>query len=670
MLRIKPFYTVTGLSFLIAILLIISAWQINIWPTDAEVYYMPAAQKLSSLHYLSEINHSLDEERIKWLHGKELHVLAIWAFQQLLGDSETLRPLMLLGALSICISSILIFLISSRIWSTTVGLILWFIFSFSFWPYLYVLFAKHQTQGLCFFLASLTVMLYARHSLWLIFAGILMGISFFSSTVSVLYLPYMGAAFWYLRKNLIPYSLLFSAGFGTVLIWVNYPDIINNIRSYLDYVQISSSYNHFFYNQTVLVQWLPYFNLQNTRGGWLWIIQYFFLVMPIVFPLYLLSVIWLLRQKFNWTILALITLSFSSPFLAEIKQVAQYGANYFTSFVGILFLIGVTANQMIKEGSWKKYRLILISAAVLHCTINLFIFVSDIYPARLATTFISKKIEELNSNQLFSFIRHPLRPNIVEHLNPSTLNHLEFIPIDSIMQPSSGFILLPPPSTDSIYRASNGDYTIFDDDLVLNQMIRQGKLKDYSVASFKTLSSSLIWSQEEEILAYRNLALHQFKGGDLSRAWILDASLIHRDRSLFMPTEEDLFLFKNKIRNIGTSTKMLMYKGYTGQINQNQSISSIAMRIFKVGDPKDSLVAYLFKVDDQQPTWVPYSKSFSTIPVPSSQISHDMAQGIVVFNFQEPIDLIPDRFFIAVYRTGKDNDQNYYRIWEDFIKFK
>ena len=68
---------VLGVSFLIAVGLGIAVWDINPWPTDAEVYYMPAAKELSGLHYLSQINNSLDEERIKWLHGKEFFVLAI-----------------------------------------------------------------------------------------------------------------------------------------------------------------------------------------------------------------------------------------------------------------------------------------------------------------------------------------------------------------------------------------------------------------------------------------------------------------------------------------------------------------------------------------------------------------------------------------------------------------
>ena len=65
--------------------------------------------------------------------------------------------------------------------------------------------------------------------------------------------------------------------------------------------------------------------------------------------------------------------------------------------------------------------------------------------------------------------------NIVDNLNPSTLKALKLYPIDSVIQVPAGYILLPPVSTDTIYRGSNGDYTDFDDDLVLNQIIGLGR---------------------------------------------------------------------------------------------------------------------------------------------------------------------------------------------------
>jgi len=127
--------------------LLVSTWNIQFWPTDAEVYYLPAARELPSLKYLSQIHQSLDEERIKWLHGKEIHVLAISVFQRLLHDTETLRPFMLVGIVSIFLSSVLVFAIARRLWGHLTGLLVWFLFVTSFWPYLYILLPNIKRRG-------------------------------------------------------------------------------------------------------------------------------------------------------------------------------------------------------------------------------------------------------------------------------------------------------------------------------------------------------------------------------------------------------------------------------------------------------------------------------------------------------------------------------------------
>ena len=46
----KSFLLVSCISFLIAVGLAIAVWDINPWPTDAEVYYMPAAKELPGVH--------------------------------------------------------------------------------------------------------------------------------------------------------------------------------------------------------------------------------------------------------------------------------------------------------------------------------------------------------------------------------------------------------------------------------------------------------------------------------------------------------------------------------------------------------------------------------------------------------------------------------------------
>src|SRR5262249_25002415 len=139
----------------------------------------------------------------------------------------------------------------------------------------------------------------------------------------------------------------------------------------------------------------------------------------------LLSAGYLIREFLKtkrWIILVVIALSFSSPVLAEIRGVAQYGANYFAVFAGILFLIGYALSLLLKkEGRSSLIQNGLIATLCLQLAINVWIFATDLYPSRMVTTFLSRKIEDLNIHRLATFPDHPLRPNIIDHLSSKVL---------------------------------------------------------------------------------------------------------------------------------------------------------------------------------------------------------------------------------------------------------
>ncbi len=656
-LKEKTFFIVVAASLLIALGLAKACWQMNPWPSDAEVYYMPAAKDLFHHQYLSQMHQGLDEERIKWLHGKEMHVLAIALLQHWMHDTQTLRPLVVLGIIAVFLSSLLIYLIARRIWSKTSAVVVWFLFATSFWPYLYVLFTKHQTQGLLFFLMSVAFMVFARRTYLYVPAGICMGIAIFSSTVSMLYMPLIAAVLMMDTKKIFQNSVLFIIGSALVVLFVNWPDVGGNLKSYAQYVNISGKMNHFFYNQKVLVQWFPSFDLKSTRGGLIWVIKYLWLVIPFVVVIYwvcLYQAFWHERKYILWWFL----LSIAAIIMAECKGVAQYGANYFPVLIGFLMFIGFSLRKAVLQKWW------FVLGAVSLCW-NVSVWAFDVYPSRLVTTQISDFLEQKHIRQVYTFRQHVLRPNILDHLNPSTLGHLSVAAIDSVVQVERGYILLPPVSTDSIYRASNGDYNDFDSDPMLNTIVRQGRLKDYAVKSFKTLGSSLIWSQEEEIFAYRFLLRGQFKDSDLNKAWILDAGKIAQDRALLMPSPEDLWLLQSHVRNIGTVTRQQMHAGYQGGVASGIALKGLAVRIYKVGDPKDNLRAFVFKLDDQQPMWVPYAPEFISKPLNARDISLNIEPQAAVFTFDPPLKLNAGPFYVVIYRDGKPSDQDFYRVYAD-----
>ena len=654
-LKEKIFILVFVVSLFIGLGLAKSCWNMNFWPSDAEVYYMPAAKDLFHHQYLSQMHQGLDEERIKWLHGKEMHVLAIAILQQWMHDTQTLRPLVLLGCFAVFFSSLLIYLIIRKLWGKVSSVVVWFLFTTSFWPYLYVLFTKHQTQGLMLFLFAIMCMVYATGSFLYLMAGICMGMSIFSSTVSMLYMPLVAAAFLLEPKKIARNIILFAIGFSLVVFYVNWPNVLDNLRSYAQYVSISGKMNHFFYNQKVLVQWLPRYDLKDTRGGLMWVVKYLWLVIP-----YIIIVFWVCVYRLfgggGKQILLWLCLSFSAVIMAECKGVAQYGANYFPAMIGLLMFIGFSLRDARFEKWWFVAGAIVLSW-------NVYVFATDIYPSRMVTTKVADFLERKKIDHIYTFRQHVLRPNILDHLNPEMLKHLSVAPIESVVQVDQGYILLPPISTDSIYRASNGDYNDFDGDPVLNNIVRQGRIKDYAVAGFRTLGSSLIWSQEEEIFAYRYLVRGQFQDTDLNKVWILDGSKISRDRPILLPSEEDISLLQNNVRNIGTETRQLMYTGYQSGTAVNTTLKGLAVRIYKVGDPKDNLKAFIFRLDDKQPMWVPYAPGFISKPLFASAIGPNKEAQPVIFIFEPPIDLKAGSFFVVIYRDGKPSDIDFYRIY-------
>jgi len=684
--------------------LAISVWDINFWPTDAKVFYFKPAIDVPNLTYISEIHKFFNDSTTPYmLHGKELFILFTSIIQRIMNDVVTLKPLIVLCLLSLFLSSILVFLIIRKYLGEKIGLICYLIFVTSFWPYVYVLFAKHQPLGLMFFLFavfSLNIIrsFWSRHVLCFL-SGAFFCAAVFSSTVSALYLPYYAVVFlhaqyvkgdsWRNKKGYI-FRLLVSGlmcllGALIVIVYINYPDVSYNLSKYLEYIGTSSGENHFTYNQAVLQYWIPE-NIPETHGGWTWIFRYFLLIMPVVFPFYLLCLVYLVfklvkkyvdNRAVDYLTLIIILLGISSPVLAEVKRVAQYGANYFTAFVGIILTLGYAFHIFIKEDYTNSIfrnlsllsRTCLLFLPILHIFMNLFVFVNDIYPTRMATTFLSKKIEELGITKLYTYKTHPHKEVFTENLSPDVMEKIDFELIDNISQVKDGYILVPPISKDSIFLAAQSSYKDYDDDMFLNELRKKDVLEKYSVGSFKTLVSSLIWPHEEEILTYRYLVLGHYpqKDVDAGKVWILDAKKLANDIRDNIPRVDDLYLMKNDIRNIGKIDKIYNFRGNVGVLKQPANLDGFAARIYKVGDPKDGLILYAYerkKVDKREHTvWAPYAPNNMSKVFKAENMTSDRNGGLVSFVFDPPLEQKEGLYLYKIYRTGPSDDENYYRIY-------
>ena len=647
------------------------------------------------------MHHGMDGEKVYWLHGKEIYIVWASLMQRLINDFSTLRPFMLLGSFAIAASSILIFFISRKLWGKLTGLMCYGIFVTSFWPYMYVMMAKHPPLGLLHAMLAICLLIYPLknkgHFISLFLSGLVMGLAIFSSNGAPLYLPFYLAAYIYTCYQRDPESfksastlvkaaaagLLVLLGMVTVFIYVNFPDVWGNFSNYLNYVKVSGKYNHFFYNQPYVQQWFQDADLSNIRGGWLWVIKYFMVIMPVLFPLYVISVVFLIHEslkqplKIKAGILLLCFLSVSPMMMAEYAHVAQYGANYFPCIVGILFLVGVAFNRVLGETQSitidpkkKRWGTGLASALILlQVGVNAHAFLTDVYPCRMVTTFLSDKMAELNEKKFYSYKLHPQNHLFVLNLTPSLYDNVRFVPIDYIVQPEESYVLVPPVTGDSIYVAATSTYMDFDRDVFLNELFRRGTLSKYAAASFKTIASSRYWLHEEEIMSYRRLILnHQIPvEEDKTRVWLLDAEKIQTNKGIIVPHKKYLHMRMNDVRNIGTKEKVYLYDGYTAKVMRPIRLKAVIVRIHKIGNPHDQLKAYIYKLDKKQEVLVPFNENYISNSVEGEKILSDGKEGVGVFQFKEPLDVPPGRYFFIIYRDGPLDDENYYRIHKDYL---
>jgi len=687
-------------SLAVAILIGVAAWDINLWPTDTGVYYLKAARMLPQFKYISQIHQLVDQQDVRWMHGKEMYILCASIVQRLINDPDTLRPFLLVCIVAIFSSSILIFCIAKRLWGRPAGFICYFMFVTCFWPYQQIIYTGHQPLSLSLFLLSVLILLsIKRNNIAYIFyalSGLMMCLSLYSSIAAMPYVPYYFAAFLYIHhrnnngiklsadqmKNFTVAGAMCLLGFTCGFIYFNRPDIISSARAYLEFVNIVSLKKpHFYYNQPILIQWIARPDLP-VRGGVIWIVRYFMLIMPVLFPFYLLCISYLTYRCFRVTAdtlrfktltICLIFLSLSTFILAETKGIPQLGRSYFTFFAGLMLLAGYALHVFLKS-DWPRLcasylKKVVVIAMVLigavHVGVNFYIFFDDVYPSRMATTFLSRTIKDLGIDTIYTYSKHPYRANMVPCLDPDLLKNIRVVSIDNIYQPKEGYILVPPASGNAIYKAAHTTFNDFDSDIYLNELFKKGTIDDYAHASFKALTSSKIWIHAAEVLSYKTLMLNHPVWRDINptKIWLLDAAKLQRDIKKNIPSPEYIYLHKTGVRNIGTQSPVYKYEGFAIYTAETIKPKSIPVRIYKVGEPRDKLIAYVYKVALEQPVWIPLNEHFASIPIEGNNITSGTRGQIARFAFSQDLVLAPGRYKIVIHRTGKPDDKNFYRVY-------
>ena len=106
-----------------------------------------------------------------------------------------------------------------------------------------------------------------------------------------------------------------------------------------------------------------------------------------------------------------------------------------------------------------------------------------------------------------------------------------------------------------------------------------------------------------------------------------------------------------------------MYEGEMRKITKPLLLNHFSMRMYKVGEPQDSLVAYVYKLALREPVWIPLSDSFASRFLDGKDMTSHESGQMAHFQFSKPLALAPGLYRIVIYRTGKPDDKNFYRVY-------
>ncbi|MBI5298919.1 MAG: hypothetical protein HY877_01280 [Deltaproteobacteria bacterium] len=467
---------------------------------------------------------------------KDAGVLGVAFFQRVFNDRESEYPLIFLCNVACSLSAIFIYLVAVHYWGSGVGLLVFSLFIFSFWPYEITLQGTYQCLALLFLLVSVFCL---QRYLYLV-AGVAAGLMMFSSAATRKFLPLIVGAFLYhFFKENGQFLGIFQAGLGfaAVFLFLTAPHVIQNLKGYWSWWNNSKSACHF-------VLYKKYFEaigkpISNTmRGaGWKWIYLFFFRMAPFHSIAFLIAVglvgyVWWKTgydSAFALKTVLVLLLSLSPILYGEWTRAPQLARSYFPGFPSMLIFIGFSAFHFDKIFSpphqglfWEMAFVFIVVSAIW----NVWVFLNDIWPARMAATFLGKKIRKLGLKKIYTYDT-PFNVSFIDVLSSDIRKNCEIKFIRSLSEvEKGGYVAVPGISAKAFHMECYPeaiDNKDFEEDPVLVNLIDSKKITALVVASFRTFGTSKIWVQESEMPTYRSLILKDISENDRwrGRAWLL-----------------------------------------------------------------------------------------------------------------------------------------------------
>jgi hypothetical protein len=332
--------------------------------------------------------------------------------------------------------------------------------------------------------------------------------------------------------------------FGIVLVAAifTYPDVIGNLRGYLAYWDAPKEWGHFRLYREYFAKVGKPIPADMRGAGWNWVVRFFWRVAPFHSICLILAagVVGLLAARaapqHSIQGAAVILLGISPILVGELTRGPQIGRSYYPGFIAVLLVVGYGAflvNQWLAGPSatlfWSAAALFVSVAAAW----NAWIFVDDVWRARMAPAFLARALEALGARWVYTY-DIAYNDAFVSVLPSDVCREIEVRFVSRLDEAGEGYVVVPGTSSKALNMESQRtaiEHGDFRQDPLLNHLIESREITWYAVASFKTFGTSRMWPHESEVTSYRDLILGEIDEADRwrGRAWILDTARLRAE---------------------------------------------------------------------------------------------------------------------------------------------
>lgn len=334
-------------------------------------------------------------------------------------------------------------------------------------------------------------------------------------------------------------QLFVVCGIGMVGFALLFPKIQDGLRGFYSYWTISKWGGHFRIYKDYFEKIGKPIKDDMYGAGIIWYPKIFWRMIPFHYTYYLLAVVFLFSMTMigglsPWQVIPIIIIGLLPIIYGELTKGPQFSRTYFPVFLGLLLTIGYGLFNLEKLLSLPLFWAVCSSVVFVSAMWNIWVFLDDVLPARMTVPRILGKLKALGVKRFYTY-NNPYNKPCVFAFNQADLDKFEVKFVSSLDEVKDGYVVIPGTSSKSVamesasYAIKHGD---FDEDPVLNELIRSKDLAKYAVASFKTVGTSGFWGQEGEVPSYRDLILKEVDQDDRYRslAWIIDGAKLSADR--------------------------------------------------------------------------------------------------------------------------------------------